>query len=210
MQKKDYTKDTISVYNAIAKDYAKKVEEYGPVPERDKFISFLPKGAKILDAGCGSGRDSRYFVSKGFNVMGVDLSEKLLEIAKQNNPSITFFKQDLRKLDFPQESFDGIWACASLHHLRRSEVPKVLKKFFSLLKPRGALFVLVKEGTGEEDVQESLSSGLPRHYVYYSLNELKKLLEDAGFSIVDIYTWREEERRSGRSDLVWVTSFSKK
>jgi len=194
----------------IASSYAQKVEEYAPEQERNKFISLIPKNAKILDAGCGSGRDCDYFVKHGFEVVGIDLSDKLLEIAKHRLPQVTFLKQDLRRLDFPDESFDGIWACATLHHLARSDMLTVLKKIFTLLKPNGILFVLVKEGVGEEDVKESLSSGLPRYYVYYSFDELKKLLEDAGFSNLDIYTWREEERRGGRSNLVWLTSFSKK
>lgn len=206
----DLVKKTIAVYDTIASSYAKQIEKYAPDIERNKFINLIPKGAKILDAGCGPGRDCYYFAKHGLNIIGVDLSEKLLEIAKKRVPQATFIKQDLRKLDFPEQSFDGVWVCASLHHLNRNDASRVLGKFFQLLKPNGVLFISVKEGTGEEDVRESLSSGLPRHYVYYKLEELKKLLEKAGFVVTEIYTWREEDRSGGRSDLVWLSSFAKR
>ena len=205
-----HVKKTIAVYDAIADDYAKKLDDYAPRPEQEKFVSLLPKHIKVLDAGCGPGRDCDYFVKQGLQVVGVDLSEKLLVLAKERVPQAKFIKQDLRKLRFSDQSFDGIWACASLHHLKRDEVPLVLQKFFQLLTSHGILFILVKEGKGEVDIVESLSSGLPRHFVYYTLEELNTLLKEAGFSIIETYTWREEVRRSGRSDLVWISSFSRK
>lgn len=113
-------------------------------------------------------------------------------------------------MDFSPRSFDGIWACASLLHLHRAEVPQVLQNFFHMLKPGGVLFVMVKEGTGEADVKESLSSNMVRHFTYFTLTELKKLLENSRFTVEEIYTWNEELRRPGRRDLVWISSFSKK
>src|SRR3989344_8102600 len=202
----DHVKNTIAVYDAMADKYAKKLNDYAPLPEREKFISFLPNHARILDVGCGPGRDCEYFIKQGFEVVGVDLSDKLLDIAKQRVPQASFYKQDLRSLDFSPSFFHGIWACASLHHLKRTEAPQVLQIFFQLLKPDGTLFILVKEGQGEADITESLSSGLSRHFVYFMLEELTGLLEKAGFISEEIYTWREEVRRPGRSDLVWVSS----
>lgn len=206
----DHVAKTIDVYNAMADEYAKKLNDYAPRPEQEKFVSLLPKNATILDAGCGPGRDCEYFVKQGFQVVGVDLSDKLLDIAKQRVPKASFSKQDLRALIFPPNSFDGIWACASLLHLHRAEVPQVLENFFHLLKPGGILFVMVKEGSGEADVNELLSSNLVRHFTYFTLEELKKLLEKAHFSVEEIYTWNEEVRRPGRRDLVWISSFSRK
>lgn len=201
---------TIGVYNAMADEYAKKLNDYAPRPEQEKFVSLLPTNATILDAGCGPGRDCEYFMKQGFQVVGVDLSDKLLDIAKQRVPQASFVKQDLRALDFSPSSFDGIWACASLLHLHRVEVPLVLQNFFHLLKPGGVLFVMVKEGISEADVKESLSSNMVRHFTYFTLAELTKLLEKAHFSVEEIYTWNEEVRRPGRRDLVWISSFARK
>lgn len=206
----DYVGKTIDVYNAMAHEYAKKLNDYAPRPEQEKFVALLPKNATILDAGCGPGRDCEYFVKQELKIVGVDLSDKLLDIAKQRVPKASFSKQDLRALIFPPNSFDGIWACASLLHLHRAEVPQVLENFFHLLKPGGVLFVMVKEGTGEADVKESLSSNMVRHFTYFTLEELKKLLENSRFTVEKIYTWNEEVRRPGRRDLVWISSFSRK
>lgn len=206
----DYLKKTIAVYDAKADYYAKKLDDYAPRPEQEKFVSLLPSHAKILDAGCGPGRDCEYFASHGFRVIGIDLSENLLSIAKQRVPQADFFKQDFRSLRFPKELFDGIWACASLLHLKRKDISTVLRSFFQILKPGGILFVQVKEGKGEADIAEPIISGLTRHFVYYSHQELKKILQTAGYVVEDIYTWNEEVRRPGRSDLVWLSSFSRK
>jgi len=206
----DHVKKTIAVYDAIAEEYAGKLDDYAPRPEQDKFISLLPKSASILDAGCGPGRDCEYFVQQGLKVVGVDLSKKLLEIARKRVPQAEFLKQDLRKLEFSVSSFDAIWACASLLHLRREEVPAVLQSFNKLLKNNGVLFVLVKEGKGDAEITEKLSSNTARHFTYFTLDELKKLLEDANFIVEDIYPWNEEVRRPGRRDLVWISSFSRK
>lgn len=156
----------------------------------------------------GPGRDSAYFSGKGFQVVGVDLSEKLLEIARKKSPKVEFYKQDLRSLTFPENSFDAIWACASLVHLKRTEVPIVLDTFYSLLKPDGVLFVLVKEGKGEADVKENLSSGVTRHFTYFGQNELQKMLESAKFVIQRIYIGNEKNSKIGGRDLKLVVSFS--
>lgn len=207
---KDYLQETIQTYNTIADSYASKLDDYAPRSEQEKFISLLPNRAKILDAGCGPGRDCEYFADRGLDVVGIDLSDKLLEIAKKRVPSVVFQKQNLRTLQFQANSFDGIWACASLLHLKREDVLSVLKQFYTILKPQGILFVMVKEGKGEADIFEVLSSNIKRHFTYFSLPELNDLLIRAEFKVMDIYLWNEEVRRPGRRDLVWISSFSRK
>lgn len=206
----DHVAKTIDVYNAMAHEYAKKLNDYAPRPEQEKFVALLPKNATILDAGCGPGRDCEYFVKQGLKVIGVDLSDKLLDIAKQRVPKASFSKQDLRALIFPPNSFDGIWACASLLHLHRAEVPQVLENFFHLLKPSGVLFVMVKEGKGEADVAEKLSSHLLRHFTYFQQEELKDEVKEAGFKIIEHYSYNEKDHRPDHRDLRWISSFSRK
>jgi ubiquinone/menaquinone biosynthesis C-methylase UbiE len=72
----------------------------------------------------------------------------MLTLAKKTAPKAQFLKQDLRHLDFPADYINGIWACASLLHIKRSEVPVILAKFYEILKPGGILFVHVKKGEG--------------------------------------------------------------
>lgn len=206
----DHVGRTIAVYDAMAEKYARKLNDYAPLPERERFISLLSRHANILDVGCGPGRDADYFATKGFRVTGVDLSEKLLEVARARVPQATFCKQDFRRLRFSKQSFDGIWACASLLHLQRNEVLPVLKKIFQLLKSGGTLFVMVKEGEGEGDVAEELSSHLMRHFTYFQQEGLKDLIQEAGFEIVEQYSCNEKDRRPDHRDLWWIASFSKK
>ena len=206
----DHVAKTIAVYDQIAHQYASKLDDYAPRPEQEKFVSFLPKYARILDAGCGPGRDCEYFIKQGFEVVGVDLSDKLLDIAKQRVPQASFYKLDLRSLVFHPNSFDGIWACASLLHLKREEVPAVLSIFYALLKPTGILFVLVKEDSGEADVTEELSSQLSRHFTYFRRKELKIKLKDVGFEVEELYSYNEKDRGSDHRDLCWISSISRK
>ncbi|MBI3559611.1 class I SAM-dependent methyltransferase [Candidatus Gottesmanbacteria bacterium] len=206
----DHIKKTIAVYNAMAEKYAKKLNDFAPLPERKKFIALLPNHAHILDVGCGPGRDADYFTANGSSVTGVDFSEKLLEIARLRVPQALFYKQDFRLLHFPKQSFDGIWACASLLHLKRDEVPMVLNNFFQLLKSGGILFIMVKEGKGEADVAEELSSNLSRHFIYFQREELKKLLKNTGFEVVEQYAYNEKDRKPDHRDLWWISSFSRK
>ena len=204
----DYISKTIAVYDQLAQYYARKTADYAPLPEREKFIQLVPKECKILDAGCGPGRDSSYFVSQGLQVTGIDLSDKLLEIARTTAPDVTFLHQDLRHLNFPPLSFNGIWACASLLHLQRAEIFPVLTNFYEVLMPDGILFIMVKSGKGEADVKEKLSNNLSRHFTYYETEELKELINKAQFQLIDIYEWNEKERRKSQRDLVWISCFA--
>jgi len=206
----DYVKKTIDTYNLAASHYADKVRRYAPLKELEKFTNLVRAGGKILDAGCGPGRDCAYFVSKGFKVVGVDLSEKLLAIAEKEAPSVRFYPQDLRNLNFPERSFDGIWACASLLHLKKTEVPTVLSKFFTLLRPGGVLFILLKEGEGEGVNNGATLQGFPRFFSFFRETELSSLLQNAGFEVEEMTTWDQKDRWSERTSEVWISSFSKK
>ena len=206
----DHIAKTIATYNALAKDYAEKSGRYSPVRERDMFLSKLFTHAKILDAGCGPGRDSQYFSSKKLDVTGIDLSSEFIALAKQFAPKVTFSLMDLRNITFLDGSFDGIWACASLLHLKRDEVSEVLASFHRILKPGGVLFVSVKEGKGEKLVHGGILRNKPRFFTYYQPNVLRALLTDADFAVEDIYTWNQKDRWPARPNQVWVSSFSKK
>lgn len=206
----DHVAKTIAVYNTIADEYAKNIEHYLSEKERDDFLSLVPPGGSILDLGCAAGRDSRYFSSKGFKVIGVDLSEKLLAIAKKKSPEIDFRKEDIRALDFPENSFDATYASAVLLHLKRRELVPVLKNLHAFLKSDGLLYVQVKEGTGDADVAEKLSSGHARHFTYYSLEDLKTAMLDAGFFVEKIYSFNELDLSPDGRDLVWISCFARK
>lgn len=204
------TSKTISTYNKTAPEYVAKVQKYAPVPEREKFIASIKSGGTVLDAGCGSGRDANYFAAQGFKVTGIDLSTGLLSYAREHaDPGAKFLEMDIRAITLP-DTFDGIWACASLLHLTREEIVPVLHKFHSLLTTNGTLFLLMKEGTGEKLITSGTIAGDTRFFTYYSGEELKKLLTDAGFTVTDQYTWDQKDRNAERPHEVWISTFATK
>lgn len=206
----DHIQTTIKTYDKTAPEYIVKVQAYAPEPEREKFISLVKPGGKILDAGCGSGRDANYFASKGFTVTGIDLSDGLLSYAREHaHPGATFQKMDLRTITL-NTSFDGIWASASLLHLKRDEFVPVLRNFQHMLMPGGILFLLMKEGTEEQLVTSGTISGETRFFTYYMSDDLRQILEGAGFTIIDQFTWDQKDRNDERPHEVWISSFAKK
>lgn len=206
----DHTQTTIATYDKTAKEYIVKVQKYAPEEEREMFASMVKPGGKILDAGCGSGRDANHFASQGFTVTGIDLSDNLLSYAKEHaDPKATFFKMDLRAINL-NSSFDGIWACASLLHLKRDECITVLRNFQHMLMPGGILFLLMKEGTGEQLVTSGTIEGDTRFFTYYMSDDLRQMLEGAGFKMIDQYTWDQKDRNDERPHEVWISSFMKK
>ena len=98
---------------------------------RDKFEKYVVPGGRILDAGCGSGRDSRAFIRQGFSVVAFDASKEMCRMASK------LIGQEVWQMKFDEisfdEEFDGIWACASLLHVPYEELPKTLKQLYKAL-----------------------------------------------------------------------------
>ncbi|MCD8151513.1 MAG: class I SAM-dependent methyltransferase [Clostridiales bacterium] len=108
----------MSYYDEHAEEYCAATIDADMSFCRDKFMACLPAGAHILDAGCGSGRDSKAFMDNGFAVTAMDASEKMCTEAKK------LLRQDVLQISFEkmnfQNEFDGIWACASLLHVAKN------------------------------------------------------------------------------------------
>jgi len=207
----DYITSTIAVYDKVAKEYTKKAEARGPKIERSHFMKIIPEHGTVLDVGCGSGRDAKVFCDHGFLVTGVDLSGKLLEIAKQNAPKATFIKDDIRSLQFPPQSFDGIWAQASLLHVKHEEIQTVLKSFFIMLKPNGTLYIAVKAGSGERFAVMKSTPGEKRFFSFYSKASLKDALVSAGFRVTKLYAYNDRERYpEDKKNKWWIVAFATK
>lgn len=206
----EITVNTRAVYNSIADQYAESVEDLFAPAVREDFVSRIPKGGKVLDVGCAAGRDSRYFDSIGFEVVGVDFSDKLLDIAKEKAPGIQFVQQDVRDLQFPDASFDGIYASAVLLHLKREEVKPVLEKFYAMLKPNGILGIQVKEGEGEGVVKETLSDGKARYFMYFGKEEVENMVKQAGFSLHKTFRYNEKDINPTWRDLFWISCLAYK
>lgn len=149
-------------------------------PLVDDFISLL-KGNRVLDVGCGPGRYMSYFSQHGLDVVGVDLAIACLDRARQEVPAASFAKMDMRHLAFQNNSFHGLWACASFLHIPKKEARSTLDEFFRALLPQGILYLAMKEGNGEVYLSEP--SGHNRFFALYQQKELEQLLAESSFEI---------------------------
>ena len=207
----DLTVKTIQTYNSIASEYEKKSFHLDAAIDVEKFIKLLSPGGKILDAGCGYGRELRIFIDHGFEAQGIDMSTGLLALAKKRNPYVNIQEMDVRNLRFEDCFFDAIWCRAVLHHLPREDTPKVLLEFGRILKPGGVLFVHCRKGTGHIVLKENLSSGQERLFTQFSEEGLKENVQTAGFTVLEDYSYNERERYGeGRSDANFVAVIAKK
>ncbi|NHK30777.1 MAG: class I SAM-dependent methyltransferase [Asgard group archaeon] len=150
--------------------------------ELEKFTKLLPSSGHVLDAGCGVGIPvSQYLVKKGFNVTGIDISNKMVELAKQNVPEATFYQKNIFTLDFPDNSFDGIICVYTLWHIPRVDHSFIIANFHRMLKDKGIL--VINTGIYESEGMSEFF-GEP---MLWSSNSPKKTLafvKKAGFSII--------------------------
>lgn len=184
------SKDLKSTYNRIAEDWFKDhQEDTWWVNGANKFISFLHPGSLVLDVGCGAGVKSKYLIKKELKVVGIDLSEKMIEIAKKEAPDAKFLVADITEpLDFDQK-FDGIFAQAVLLHIPKKDIKKVISNLVSLLKPKGYLYIAVKGlrvGQNEEQIIKENDYGYEyeRFFSFYSPEELSGYIKELGMNNV--------------------------
>lgn len=203
---KDYVKKTIEVYDRLGSKYTSSIEK-AVIDETEMFMEKLPNGSKILDVGCSGGRDSKLFTDAGFEVIGIDLCEDFLTLARKNVSAAIFLKKDLLELDFEDESFDSIWASAVLLHLEKEDITKVLHDFYRILKKDGIVFIAVKKGAGEKFVTDSLSGGNSRYFSFYTKDEIENFIQKAGFKIIYSKIRGDE---TGRNEVQWIRIFAQK
>lgn len=172
--------NTLKYYNENAKTYCEQTK-YGNMQESyNRFLMLLPDKAYILDFGCGSGRDSKYFIEHGYKVKAIDGSEKLCELAT------LYIGQKVECMKFSELSdeslYDGIWACSSIIHVEREKLPEILRKMLRALKEDGVIYTCFKIGN-----QEIIEDG--KYYNYMTKEMLENMLNQVDFhcDIVDYY-----------------------
>lgn len=198
---RDKYQQTIAVYKKLGKEYLKNIADL-KVKGMDNFIRRLPKGAKVLDVGCAGGRDAKIFTEKGFRVIGIDLVDSFLKEARKTAPNAKFRKMDVRKLQFPKNYFDAIWAISVLVHVYRKDLLGVFRGFYRVLKPGGKLDVRMKQGKGTRSIEEKLSLYNKRIFIYISKIALERLVRKAGFHILQSTSFPDE---LGRRGVRWIS-----
>jgi SAM-dependent methyltransferase len=191
---------TLAFYDMHAARYALRTEQADLGQLYDRFLPLLPVGGRILDVGCGGGRDLRAFKALGFDCFGVDPSERLAMIAAEFSACEVLVArvQDLRFV----EEFDGVWACASLLHLPRSELPLAIARIREALRVNGILFLSMQEGAGESVAADG------RFYARYSLNELRAIALSADLDVIT--QWSTKDTLAGRGTMSWLNLLVRK
>ena len=177
---------TIQTYSKIYNDYAGRNSLTKEIKAlADKFLGLL-NGKFILDVGCAHGRDSCYFTSKGFSIIGIDLTPEFITLASSNCPQAEFKLMDMTNLKFKPFTFEGVWACASFLHILKKNALKTLAGFHKVLKKEGILFLSVMEGDFEGFRKHEGLKWDNRYFSHYQTDELEKLLEAAGFKVIEL------------------------
>jgi 2-polyprenyl-3-methyl-5-hydroxy-6-metoxy-1,4-benzoquinol methylase len=193
-------KQTLSYYEANAERFFYNTRDVDMDSIYEPFLSLLPPGAHILDAGCGSGRDSRAFLERGHEVTALDASEAMVKLASQH------IGRPVLHMSFDQvrfrEHFDGIWACASLLHVPKLSLPKVLERLSKALKAGGVMYASFKYG--EEEVVRN-----GRLFSDYSEDSFPRLLETRP-EMKLFRLWRTTDLRPECSDTVWLNVLLRK
>jgi ubiquinone/menaquinone biosynthesis C-methylase UbiE len=180
----DGSKLAVNTYEKIAQTYTQQYfDDLTDSPHLNRFLSKLPKTSKILDVGCGPGQFSLYFTNKGFDVIGIDFSKQMIEIARKKVPDVDFRYMDMRKLEFEKESFDGILTAYSLIHIPSSDLLSVLNSFSRILKVNGYLCIIVQKGEPDHVVDEPFKPDEKMFFNFFSLDRINDLLLKASFKI---------------------------
>ena len=190
----DHTKDTLSVYDGKAQEYANLVSD---IEDADlaPFLAALPKAGHVLDFGCGPGHFAARMAAAGFRVIATDGSQEMINIAGQH----AGVEARLARFEDINDGalYDGIWANFSLLHAPRATMPDHLSRLHTACKPRARFHIGMKLGTGEGP------DALGRYYTYYSQEELDTHLIEAGFTVLT-HRFGTDKGLSGSIDD-WVT-----
>jgi SAM-dependent methyltransferase len=186
MTSKEEKQQTIRTYNKTAKIHAQKFDEIGArIADIEKAFSYVKKSnPKTIELDCGNGRDAKEIIKHTNDYLGLDLSDEMVRLAKENVHEANFEVADLETYQFP-DGADIIFAFASLLHSDRDSVKNVLKRAYKALNPGGIFFISSKHGRYHKETIDKEGHG-PKTYYFYTPEEVESL-SPLGFKIVYRY-----------------------
>lgn len=185
---------TLNYYNENAQSFVAGTVSVKFTEVQDKFLEKLNPDAYILDFGCGAGRDTKYFLSRGYQIDAIDGSEQLCRIASKYT-GIKVRQMLFQELD-EKEKYDGIWACASILHLPKKQLREVLKNMYAALKSKGWIYTSFKYGEFEGE-----RNG--RYFTDFTTDTFKDFIHDMhGLKIEE--QWITGDVRPGRGEEKWL------
>ena len=188
--------DTVGYYNRHAARYVADTVGVDLSAPRERFLAQIPAGGFILDAGCGSGRDSLAFLERGHRVRAFDAAPEIARLAAERIGQPVQV-QRFEELD-ERAVYDGVWACASLLHLSAATIPDALQRLWAALKPDGALYLSLKHGDGERVDAEG------RHFTDATEARLRDWLDTLP-EIAAIDCWLTPDERPDRTET-WLNA----
>jgi ubiquinone/menaquinone biosynthesis C-methylase UbiE len=150
----------------------------------DEFSNFFDKDSLLCDAGCGpSGHITGYIFKKGIKIIGIDISDKCIEVARKENPRIKFERGDISELNCKNDYFDGIISYYSIINTPKKFVPRIMSEFKRILKPGGYLLLAVKAGKEEGFLSDLLGIKTKIYFTLFSEEEIRNYVKESGFEM---------------------------
>ena len=206
MESREKEKRTLSYYDENASAFCEGTRNADMSEMRGRFLQYLKPGTLILDAGCGSGRDSKFFMESGYRVVAIDGSEKICRLGSK------YLGQEVQCRRFEEidekKVYDGIWACASLLHVPHEILPKVIARLIAALVDGGVLYASFKYGEEERE-----AGG--RYFTDLREDGWKKVLEEAeeeikGSRLETVECFITGDVREGRGEEKWLNVVGRK
>ena len=188
----DKYKNTIDYYNVNAKKFVNTTLDVEFKNMQERFLGRLPIHADILDFGCGSGRDTKYFLEKGYHVDAIDGSKELCKLASEYTgiEVKNMFFQELAEVS----RYDGIWACSSILHLPIDELAEVMKKMAVALKKHGIIYTSFKYGTFAGERNGRFFTDMTEEAFADFMSEIDDLEVEEQWTTSDVRPGRGEEK----------------
>ena len=193
-------KNTLNYYNSKAATFVSDTVNVSFASLQDTLLELIPPHGTILDFGCGSGRDTKYFLSKGYSVDAIDGSEELCKIASEFT-GIPVKHMLFAELD-ETEKYDGIWACASILHVEKDKLPDILEKMTNALKTNGVIYASFKYGDFEGE-----KNG--RYFTYLTEESFKEVVKNISHITIE-KIWITGDVREGRGEEQWLNILLRK
>ena len=190
----DTTGSTLTYYEHHADDYFRRSVSGDLSHVYARFVEHARPRGRVLDVGCGSGRDAAALKRLGFDVLAIDASAALVQLARAHS-GVPCEVLRMEHIAFHRE-FDAIWACASLLHLSKGALVNVLSRLRQALVENGVLYASVQVGDGERFLDDG------RFYSYFEPTEFCRFVADAGFFVAE--SWLTEDALAGRRSVSWI------
>lgn len=194
--------NNLDYYNKNAKQYCEQTLVGNLQENYDKFLKELPKNAYVLDFGCGSGRDSKYFIDNGYKIKAIDGSIEMCKLASE------YIHQNVQCMKFDElndiDTYDGIWACLSILHVEKEKLPDILTKMVKALKSNGIIYTSFKTGSGYK-IKEN------KYYNYLTKDEMQEILNtiDGDVKLIDYFETLPSTKRNA-TNTIWGNFIIKK